>query len=85
MWEPNNIIRHSVFLKPQIISYLIGHHSFSNKRVALMNENRYGLVHLHALNIRKWYGTSYIVVFKRGVSNMKGFTYTKKDVKNKIK
>ena len=39
----------------------------------------------HALNIRKWYGTSYIVVFKRGVSNMKGFTYTKKDVKNKIK
>ena len=79
------MLHKSLALKPQIISYLIGHHSFSNKRVALMNENGYGLVHLHALNIRKWYGTSYIVVFKRGVGNMKGFTYTKEDVKNKIK
>jgi hypothetical protein len=67
------VLEKSVQVKPRIISYLIGQGNLTPKRIAYMNQQGYGLTHIHMLKIFKWYGISYIVVFEKGGSNCVSF------------
>jgi hypothetical protein len=62
----DKVLKKSVELKPIYISYLIGQGNLTSKRIEFMNDNGYFLQKLHMCKVWKWYGMSYIVVFKKG-------------------
>jgi len=80
----NKVLQKSVDLKPRVISYLIGQHNLTTKRIEFMNSCGYYLKKLHLLKIYDWYGLSMIVVFERDCSNCISFErtpyYTSKSV-----
>lgn len=59
----------SIELKPRIISYLIGVNNLTAKRIEDMNKAGYGLVSIHMMKIKKWFGMSFIVVFEKDKQN----------------
>jgi type I restriction-modification system DNA methylase subunit len=59
----DKVLEKSVELKPHTISYLIGQHNLTNKRIEYMNANGYYLDKLFLTKIYKWYGMSIMVVF----------------------
>jgi DNA modification methylase len=61
----DKILQHSVKLEPHTISYLIGQHNLTNKRIEYMNNNGYYLSKLFFTKINEWYGMSIIVVFTK--------------------
>ena len=61
----NKILEKSVSLNPRIISYLIGQQNFTPHRLKFMNENGYGLIKLHILKIRGFFGYSYICIWEK--------------------
>ena len=61
----NKILEKSVSLKPRIISYLIGQQNFTPHRLNFMNDNGYGLIKLHLLKIRGFFGYSYICIWEK--------------------
>jgi len=69
----DNVLTHSVSLKPRVISYLIGMGNLTAKRMEYMNEQGYGLAKLHMTKVFKWYGMSFIVVFVKGAENCMSF------------
>ena len=60
----NNVIRHSVALKPRIIQYLIGIINLTPRRIQMFEEAGYGLTKLHLCKVHQWYGQSCIVLFE---------------------
>jgi len=71
----NLVFEQSVKLKPLVISFLIGFHNYTPKRIKYMNENGYGLVHVYRCNVDKWFSTSAILTFYRGAENIKGIHF----------
>lgn len=69
----DKVLEKSVLLNPRIISYLIGQHNLTTKRIEHMNSKGYFLKKLHLLKIFEWYGMSCIVVFEKGGSNCLSF------------
>jgi hypothetical protein len=65
----DKVLEKSVSLNPHTISYLIGHHNLTNKRIEFMNNAGYSLVKLHFTKVNKWYGMSLICVFTKGGTN----------------
>jgi hypothetical protein len=65
----DRVLEHSVSLKANIISYLIGQQNLTAKRIEYMNKEGYGLSKICLLKVFKWYGMSYIVVFEKGKEN----------------
>lgn len=61
----DKILQYSVKLQPHTISYLIGQHNLTNKRIEYMNNNGYYLSKLYFTKIYEWYGMSIIVVFTK--------------------
>ena len=59
----DKVLEKSISLKPHTISYLIGQHNLTNKRIEYMNANGYYLDKMFFTKIYKWYGMSAIVVF----------------------
>jgi len=55
----------SVSLNPFIISYLIGLHNLTTRRIEKMNEKGYFLVKIKMMKVFKWFGMSAIVIFKK--------------------
>lgn len=70
----DRVLEHSVALSPRCISYLIGQHNLTTKRIEYMNSKGYGLKALHLLKIYEWYGMSCIVVFEKGATNCISFS-----------
>jgi hypothetical protein len=64
----DRVLEHSVSLKPQVISYLIGFHNLTAKRVEFMNNNGYFISDFHLTKIFKWYGMSLIVTFSNEIT-----------------
>jgi len=62
----DKVLKKSVELKPKYISYLIGQGNLTARRIEFMNVNGYYLQKIHMCKVFKWYGMSYIVVFKKG-------------------
>ena len=60
----DKVLEKSIALKPRIISYIIGHISFTAKRMAYMEENGYFLQKVCYVQVRKWLGNSVIVVYE---------------------
>lgn len=61
----DKVLEKSVSLNPFIISYLIGLHNLTPKRIEYMNEKGYFLVKIKMLKVFKWFGMSAIVIFKK--------------------
>jgi len=59
----DKVLEHSVSLQPEIISYLIGFHNLTAKRVEYMNNNGYFIIDFHLTKVYSWYGMSLIVTF----------------------
>ena len=64
----DKVLRKSVELNPFYISYLIGQGNLTAKRIEFMNDRGYYLQKIHMCKVYKWYGMSYIVVFKKGTN-----------------
>jgi hypothetical protein len=67
--EINKIINHSIKLNPRVISFLIGIHNLTPKRIEILNNAGYGLYKIHMIKIYKWFGFSVIVVFEKNKKN----------------
>jgi len=63
------VLEKSVALNPHTISYLIGVHNLTAKRIEYMNQNGYYLTKVTFLKVFKWFGMSAIVVFRKGGKN----------------
>lgn len=61
------VLEHSVSLKPKIISYLIGFHNLTAKRIEYMNKNGYFISDFHLTKVFKWYGMSLIITFSNQI------------------
>jgi len=59
----DKVLTHSVSLKPKIISYLIGFHNLTARRVEYMNNNGYYITDFHLTKVMAWYGMSLIITF----------------------
>ena len=59
----DKVLSHSVALKPRVISYLIGFHNLTTKRVEFMNKNGYYITDFHLTKVFKWYGMSLLITF----------------------
>jgi hypothetical protein len=72
----DKVLQKSVELNPRVISYLIGHHNLTTKRIEYMNSKGYFLKKLHLLKIYEWYGMSCVCVFEKGSKNCLSFERT---------
>jgi len=59
----DKVLEKSLELKPRLISYLIGLHNLTTRRIEYMNKNGYTLVNMKMLKVMDWFGMSTIVVF----------------------
>jgi tRNA1(Val) A37 N6-methylase TrmN6 len=59
----DKILKKSIELKPHTISYLIGMHNLTTKRIEMMNNAGYYLSKIVMLKVWEWFGMSFIVVF----------------------
>jgi hypothetical protein len=64
----DKVLQHSVSLKPKVISYLIGFHNLTAKRIEYMNNNGYFITDFHLTKVMAWYGMSLIVSFSNMVT-----------------
>jgi len=64
----DDILKHSVELKPRIISYLLGHGSVTPRRMEYMKSQGYGLISIYTCKVWKWYGMSQIYTFEKDAS-----------------
>ena len=65
------VLEQSVSLNPLIISYLIGLHNLTAKRIEFMENYGYKIVNIHLCKVWKWFGMSAIVSWERS-NNKKG-------------
>ncbi len=59
----DKVLEKSVSLKPKEISYLIGFHNLTPKRIEYMNKNGYFIKDIHLTKVYAWYGISIIITF----------------------
>jgi len=59
----NEVLEHSIKLKPRVISYLIGINNLTPKRLEIMNKNGYVLKDLYLSKVYKWFGMTAICTF----------------------
>jgi hypothetical protein len=59
----DKVLKHSISLKPKIISYLIAFHNLTAKRIQEMNNSGYFVTDFHLTKVFKWYGMSLIITF----------------------
>ena len=59
----DKVLNKSIELKPKMISYLIGLHNLTTRRIEIMNKNGYYLDKIKMLKVYKWFGMSCICVF----------------------
>ena len=69
----DKVLEKSVALNPHVISYLIGFHNLTTKRIEYMNQQGYGLEVLHLTKVMKWYGMSVVCIFVKGGPNCISF------------
>jgi len=65
----DKVLKKSVELKPQVISYLIGVNNLTTRRIEYMNKNGYGLKKMRMLKVMDWFGMSFIVYFQKDCEN----------------
>jgi hypothetical protein len=65
----NKVLEHSITLKPKIISYLLGFHNITTKRIEYMNNNGYFIKDFHLTKVYKWYGMSVLITFSNEITS----------------
>jgi len=65
----DRVLEHSITLKPKIISYLLGFHNITAKRIEYMNNNGYFIKDFHLTKVFKWYGMSVIITFSNEITS----------------
>ncbi len=66
----DDILEKTVWLNPQVISYLIGVGNLTAKRIEFMEEHNYYITKLHMCKVYKWYGMSLIVVWEKNAKSI---------------
>ena len=61
----NDVLQKSVELKPYIISYLIGFHNITPKRLEFMEDNGYKVVETCLTSVKPWFGYSFVIIFQK--------------------
>jgi hypothetical protein len=61
----DEVLKHSVELKPRIISYLLREGSITPKRMEYMKSQGYGLISIYTCKVWRWYGMSQIFTFEK--------------------
>jgi len=72
----DKVLEKSVSLNPHTISYLIGIHNLTARRIEYMNKKGYYLTKMKMLKVFKWFGMSCIIVFTKGRENCVDFDRT---------
>jgi type I restriction-modification system DNA methylase subunit len=67
------VLKKSVELNPHTISYLIGFHNLTTKRIEYMNKYGYNLINIHLTKVYNWFGMSIIVIFSKNGKNCISF------------
>lgn len=62
----DKVLERSIQLKPSVISYLIGVNNLTTRRLEMMNKHGYTLVYCRMLKVNKWFGMSFICIWKEG-------------------
>ncbi len=63
----NDVLEHSVNLKPKVISYLLAFHNITPKRIEYMNNNGYFVKDFHLTKVYSWFGFSIIITFSNEI------------------
>ena len=66
----------SIELNPRIISYLLGIHNLTAKRMEWLQKAGYGLTKITMCKIQEWYGMSIMVVFEKNKDSIMGIDRT---------
>lgn len=61
----DEVLEHSIKLKPRIISYLIAFHNLTPKRIEYMNKEGYYLINIYMSKVHSWFGMSLICTFEK--------------------
>jgi hypothetical protein len=61
----NAVLARSIELRPKIISYLLGMHNLTAKRLEVMEFAGYVLAHVQMCKVYKWFGMSFICTWIR--------------------
>jgi hypothetical protein len=59
----HNVLEKSIELNPDLISYLLGIHNLTPRRIEYTENAGYYIKKLHLCKIHKWYGMSCIVIW----------------------
>jgi hypothetical protein len=60
----DKVFEKSCSLKPSVISYIIGVNNMTTRRLEKMNQHGYTLVYTKMLKVYKWFGMSFICIWK---------------------
>lgn len=61
----DKVLEKSIELNPDIISYLLGIHNITPRRIEYMEKTGYYIKKLHLCKVHKWYGMSCIVIWAK--------------------
>jgi hypothetical protein len=61
----DDVIKHSIALKPDIVNYLLGVNNLTPRRIEMFEKAGYSLTKVHLCKVYKWYGMSCIVQFEK--------------------
>lgn len=69
----DKVLEKSVELNPKVISYLIGFHNITAKRLEFMKLKGYGVRQFHLTKVSKWFGMSLIITFVKDFDSIISF------------
>tara|TARA_R110002126_G_scaffold3454_4_gene19606 strand:- start:763 stop:1278 length:516 start_codon:yes stop_codon:yes gene_type:complete len=61
----NDVLKKTIELKPHVVSYLLGFHNITTKRLEFMENNGYKVVEVFLTLVKGWYGFSFIIIFQK--------------------
>jgi len=66
----DKVLKKSIELKPHTISYLIGIHNLTTKRIEYMENSGYYITKIHLTKVYKWFGMSVIVIWEKNKNSI---------------
>ena len=72
----DKVLEKSIELNPDIISYLLGIHNLTPRRIEYMEKAGYYIQKLHLCKVHKWYGMSCIVIWAKEPNGLLSYDRT---------
>tara|TARA_R100000951_G_C2522848_1_gene143967 strand:- start:15 stop:536 length:522 start_codon:yes stop_codon:yes gene_type:complete len=83
----DKVLKKSIELNPHTISYLIGIHNLTTRRIEYMEKAGYYITKIHLTKVFKWFGMSIIVIWEKNKNGIIDYDRTiwKNEEKSKDK